>query len=162
MLTFLATTSFQNQYDTNAKIKTLFIYNFTRYIYWPSEYKTGSFVVGVLGDSPLYRELLEMSKTKKVFDQEFEIVKFNSTDEIKKCHILLVPTKEDGKLNDCISKTSSFSTLVVTEKQGLGKIAGINFIIQNNKQKFELNKSNLENKKLKVSSDLLSLAILVN
>ena len=29
--------------DTNAKIKAVFIYNFTKYIEWPQEYKTGEF-----------------------------------------------------------------------------------------------------------------------
>ncbi len=155
-------TSFQNQYDTNAKIKALFVYNFTKYIEWPNEYKTGDFIIGILGESAVVESLQEMAKTKKVFDQNIQVVQYKNTAEIKKCHMLIIPEKEDDKVNECLSKTSSQSTLIVTEKAGLGKIAGINFVIVQSKQKFELNKNNLENRKLKVSSNLLSLAIVVN
>ena len=56
----------------------------------------------------------------------------------------------------------SNSTLIITEKQGLvDKGAGINFIIKNNHQKFELNKKNVEKYKLKVSSNLEALAFSV-
>ena len=52
--------------------------------------------------------------------------------------------------------------LIITEKEGLvEKGAGINFIIKNNRQKFELNKKNVEKYKLKVSSNLEALAFTV-
>jgi hypothetical protein len=54
------------------------------------------------------------------------------------------------------------NTLIITEKQGLvEKGAGINFVIKNNRQKFELNKKNVERYKLKVSSNLEALAFTV-
>lgn len=154
--------SFQSQYDTNSKIKALFIYNFSKYIEWPDDYKSGDFIVGIVGETPLTKELEMMSKTKKVFNQAIVIQKYNSTSDIKKCHMLLVPFKEDAKVSECIQKTNQFSTLVVTEKDGLAKQSGINFVVIQNKQKFQLNKLNIEKRNLKVSSSLLSLAIVVN
>jgi len=41
------------------------------------------------------------------------------------------------------------------------KGAAINFVVRENKQKFELSKKNIENQKLKVSSSLEALAITV-
>ena len=50
--------------DTNSKMKAIFIMNFTKLIEWPKAYREGDFVVGVVGESPLYTELIKMAKTK--------------------------------------------------------------------------------------------------
>jgi hypothetical protein len=41
------------------------------------------------------------------------------------------------------------------------KGSGINFVVKNNRQKFELNKNNVEKYKLKISSNLEALAFSV-
>jgi len=52
------------------------------------------------------------------------------------------------------------SALIVTDKEGLAsKGAAINFVIVENKQKIELNKSNIERYKLKVAEQLVSMAV---
>ena len=52
------------------------------------------------------------------------------------------------------------SALIVTDKAGLAtKGSAINFIIVDNKQKIELNKSNIEKYKLKVASTLVEMAL---
>lgn len=61
-----------------------------------------------------------------------------------------------------LKKTKSGGTLVVTEQEGLvDKGAGINFVVRDNKQKFELNTKSLTGQKLKVSSNLEALAVVV-
>ncbi len=115
------------------KLQSIFIYNFTKYIEWPASYTSGNFIIGVLGQSPLTKELNNLSKTKKVLNQPIVINKFKN-----------------------------ISTLIITEKKGMAKQgAGINFVIVNNKQKFELNKANISKYNLKVSPNLINLAILV-
>lgn len=154
----------QPKVDTNAKIKAVFLYNFTKYIEWPSSYKSGNFVVGVLGaNSSLYKELSIMSRTKKVANQDFEIQTYKSISEIdEKVHILYVPDEESPKLKEAIQKLNGKSTLIVTESPGLStQGAGINFVIVDNRQKFELNKSNVERHNLKVSKSLEDLALVV-
>ncbi|CAG0983690.1 hypothetical protein FLAV_01908 [Flavobacteriales bacterium] len=150
-------------YDTNAKIKSVFIYNFTKYIEWPKNYRQGNFIVGVLGESSLYKELENMAKTKKVANQDIELVKFNDSKAISNCHILIIPPDRSDELNNAIKQVKKNSTLIITEKEGLTKEgAAINFIVQTNKQKFELSKTNVEKYNLKVNSSLESLAIVVN
>lgn len=154
-------TGFQG-YNTNAKIKSLFIYNFTKYIEWPSSYKKGNFVIGVLGESPLYPELYQFLKSKKASLQPFEIKRFEQVSDITNCHIVLLPRGRSDELDACLKKIGSNSTLVITEQDGLAKKgAGINFVIENNRQKFELNKHQVEQRDLKISNNLLNLAILV-
>lgn len=148
--------------DTNSKMKAIFIMNFTKLIEWPKSYREGNFVVGVIGNSPLYSELTKMSKTKKVANQSLQIKKYSTSKDIGKCHILYVSKNQSQEISAVLKKVKSNSTLIITEKQGLvEKGAGINFVIKNNRQKFELNKKNVEKYKLKVSSNLEALAFTV-
>lgn len=148
--------------DTNAKIKAVFIYNFTRYIEWPKSYKSGDFTIGVVGETPLYTELTKMTQTKKVANQVLKVRKFKSAAEVSQCHILYVAKEKSGDLNAVLKQVKGNSTLIVTEQDGLvDKGAGINFVIKNNRQKFELNKGNVMKYKLKISSNLEALAYTV-
>ncbi|MGL4596111.1 MAG: YfiR family protein [Bacteroidia bacterium] len=150
--------------DANARLKSVFLYNFTRYIEWPEEYKTGNFVINVYGsNSGLLMELNNMAKVKTVGSQKIEIKQTTLLDGIGKPHILYVTPENSAQLSDIITKLKGKSTLLVTEKPGLaGKGSAINFVIVENKQKFELNKTNAEKYSLKVSSALVNLAIPVD
>jgi len=150
--------------DTGAKVKAVFIYNFTKYIEWPAEYQSGEFTIGILGSSDaLFSELVKMSKVKKVSNQSFSIQTIDNIKDIEKPHILYIPQDSDINLTQAVEKLKGKSTLIVTEKPGLArKGSGINFIFEGNRQKFELNKSNIESHNLKVASNLEKLAVLVN
>ncbi len=148
--------------DTNAKYKVMFVYNFTKYFEWPQSYKEGNFLIGILGNSPLISELDKMAFSKSAGSQQFEIRKFLSIREVENCHMLIVAPDVATPLSEIISKIKKNSTLLITEKQGFAKQgAAINFVVQNNKPAFELNKSSAEKQDLKVSTNLLSLAIVV-
>jgi len=150
-------------YDTNAKIKAVYIYNFTKYIEWPKDYRETSFVIGVLGDTPLFNELEKISSTKKVFDQAIEVKKFTTASDLNKCHILYISSENKEPYSTVVSKIKTFSTLIVTDTPGMAtKGSAINFVIKANRQKFELNESNAVKYNLKVSNSLEALAILVN
>jgi hypothetical protein len=140
--------SMQQDFDTVNKMRSLYIYNFTKYIDWPAAYKEGSFIIGLVGDSPMFDELVKLSKDKKAVNQTIEIKKFSDPGSITKCHILVIPREAVEKINvnDAITKAKNYSTLVVTEKDGMAKQgAGINFVVVDNKLKFELNKGRVEN-----------------
>jgi hypothetical protein len=160
---FRPTTSTQ-KVDTNAKIKAVFIYNFAKYIEWPSEYKSGEFTIGILGENAaLYSELDKMSKAKKISNQSFSIRTFDSANTLDNPHILYIPESSTDKLAAVISKLSGKSTLIVTEQPGLAKKgAAINFVVVGSRQQFELNKANITSRNLKVASTLEQLGIAVN
>ena len=156
-------TAKRDNYDTNAKLKALYVYNFTKYIEWPASYKQGDFVIGILGDSPLFKELNTMAQTKKAGNQTIQVQKYSAASSIGRCHMLILPPAKGATIGDAVKRIQGNSTLVIGEQNGLAtRGAGINFVVLNNKQKYELNKSNIEKYNLKVSSNLLSLAILVN
>ncbi|MBL4652036.1 MAG: YfiR family protein [Flavobacteriales bacterium] len=153
----------KQNFDTNAKMKAVFVYNFTRYIEWPDEYKQGNFIIGLLGETSITDELNKVAATKKAVNQTIEIKKFSSLSDVSECHILYVSSKNSGDLASALQKTKGRSTLVITEQEGLAaKGAGISFKIVANRQKFEINKGSIEKRKMTVGSALLSLAIVVD
>ncbi|MGQ0827195.1 MAG: YfiR family protein [Bacteroidota bacterium] len=149
--------------EANAKIKAIYIYNFTKYIEWPTNYREGNFVVGVLGsNSALLNELSKMANSKTVGSQKFEIRNISSCSATDKYNIVYVLSDNSAQITDVINKMKGKSTLIVTDKPGLAKQgAGINFIINDNKQKIELNRANIEKYKLKVASTLVEMAVAV-
>ena len=148
--------------DTITRIKTIFLYQFTKYIEWPETYKAGNFVIGVYGETPVHKGLETMAKTKKTATQSFEIKKFNSISEISKCHVLFVAANKSAEVKTVLAKVKTQSTLLVTEKTGLAlQGASINFVSKDNKQKFEMNKGAILKQKLRVNGKLEALAILV-
>jgi hypothetical protein len=149
--------------DPNAKIKVIFIYNFTKYIEWPSTYKQGDFLIGVLGSTSLLPDLENLAKTKTIGSQKCVVKSFATVKDIQKCHILFIPTEKSDELENVLKKIKGMSTLVVTEKEGLARKGSvINFVNVENKQKFELNKTNASKKGLIVSSNLMSLGIVID
>ena len=43
--------------DVDYKAYTLFVYHFMKYVEWPEAQSKGDFVVCILGDSPIQKEL---------------------------------------------------------------------------------------------------------
>jgi hypothetical protein len=146
--------------DKEYKLKAAFIYNFIQYIDWsvtsPKEY-----VIGVIGASPIEEDLREIALTKTANDKKIIVHKFSSSDDLSSCNIIFIPREASGSLETVLSRASK-GTLVVSEKPGCGKQgSAINFVIVDNKLKFETNLKALNSAGLKASSQLLKLAIII-
>jgi hypothetical protein len=140
----------------------LFVYSFTRYIQWPEALNQGDFEILVLGDSPVTEELNTMAQTKRVGDRAIKVSKINAVADIKKCHILFIPSSQSDKLNEVLQRVSSKPILVMTEQSGLGGLGScVNFITKDGKLAFELNQSALSRQNLKASMELTRIAIMI-
>ena len=150
--------------ESNARIKAIYIYNFTKYIEWPENYREGTFIIGFIGNnSALFNELSKMALSKKVGTQSIEIRNISTIDDNTKFNIIFVLSDNSGQLTDVITKAKGKSTLMITEKPGMAqKGAAINFIVEDNKQKIEMNKANIEKYKLKVATNLVQMSKQVN
>lgn len=149
-----------NSRSQTAKLQSVFIYNFIKYMEWPDSYQTGDFVIGVLGNSAIVSSLNSMAKHKKTFgSQPIRIKVFHSPSQIQKCHILFIPKKNTAKIRQAVNKIGANSTVIITEDENmLSKGATINFVIRNNRQRFELSRENAAKQKVKVSGYLVKLA----
>lgn len=146
----------------NYQLHSVFVYSFTRYVQWPEEMNRGDFEIQVLGDSPILAELKKMAESKKVGERTIRIHQINSVAEIKRCNILFVPADKSAQINDILSKVGATSTLTVTEQAGLGtKGSAINFINKDGKLAFEMNQAVLNKQRLKASTELTRLAIVI-
>ncbi len=152
-------------YDINAKMKGLFIYNFSRYIKWPEPMESGDFIIGLFGDyDGLYQELKIMSQNKKVGDQSFVVEKYNNIDQINRSHIIYIVSENSDQLPQVIKKMedNDYKTLILTDKEGLArKGAAINFYYSESKQRMEINEDNVTKYGLIMSSQLMTVARVV-
>ena len=140
-----------------SKYKSLFTLSFIRYVGWPEETKQGDFVIGVLKDREVANWLKSLSKGKKFGFQNVVIKEFKSTSEITDCQVLFVSNAVNmAKYSTAIiNKTGGKNTLIITEKDGATKYVGmINFVIKDNKLKFEIKKDNASKFGLPISSKL--------
>ncbi|MCS6821573.1 MAG: YfiR family protein [Microscillaceae bacterium] len=157
----LSTISYMYGQTGDYKFHKIFIANFIKYIKWPESYQTGDFVIGVLGESPIIAELQDLAKTKTAGNQKIIVKKFPATNKITTCHMIFIPNAESDKLNEVKRILDGKSTLIMTEKANMcqqGSIA--NFILQNGRWRFELNKAAADKAKLNISVNLTKVAIM--
>lgn len=75
--------------------------------------------------------------------------------------MLFITADKSNLITAAVQKVAKNNTLVIGENAGqIKKGAVINFVYQQNKQKFELSKTNAEKSGLTVSSSLVNMAIL--
>jgi YfiR/HmsC-like len=160
-LLLLGTVTFAQQ-ETDYAVQANIIYHFTKYIDWPDSKKSGDFVIGIIGDSPLYGELKTNIANKKVGNQKIVIKRFSATALIFNCHILFIGDEESESIKKIDSRTANAATLLVSESEGLAKKgACINFIVVADRLKLEINKNNIEERGLSIASELLQLGKIV-
>ncbi|MCG8310299.1 MAG: YfiR family protein [Cytophagales bacterium] len=160
----LATTIANSGYGQKEKYQSLFIYNFTKYIKWPESYNPNRFVIGVIGSSKILESLNAMTAAKKktVNGKVLEIKKYSSVSEIDDCNILFISEDMSGELGQIEHETSSKPVLIVTDVPGLAAQGSmVNFVEQDGKIKFELNRASVDRRGLIVSGSLINLAILI-
>jgi hypothetical protein len=150
--------------DIDYKAYTLFVYNFMKYVEWPEDQSKGDFVVGVLGDSPIQKELQTLASTKKLKGRTIVVKKYNSPEEAKDCHLLYISSSKSGSVKTLKEQLKNNPVLVVGEREGLAKKgASISFVtLEDDELKFDINKKEIEQHQLKIASSLVNLGIVVN
>ncbi len=142
-----------------AKAQAMFIYNFSRLIEWPASYKTGSFVIGILGAGDIINELQAYTTGKKVGTQEIIVRQYNEPGEVNKCHILFVTFAKTKIMSNLLNSVGNKSTLIITEKNGaVNEGSAINFVVIGDKLKFEISERNATKYGIKYSSKLTEMA----
>lgn len=150
--------------DINYKSQSLFIYQFTKYISWPTAAQEGEFVIGVFGNSPILQELELMAALKRAGSGQRIVVKqLRSLEELDGIHVLYLASSKSRELSGILEKLEGTATLVVAERGGLAKKgASINFIVlDNDNLRFEVNQLALEAHQLKMSDELLKYGYIV-
>ena len=161
-LSFMSLSKIKAQHETDYKVHANIIYRFTKYIDWPTNKKSGDFIIGIVGDSPLFDELKALSATKTVGSQKIVVVKMSPSASSYNCHILFITDEESNSLKKIAALTAGSATLIVSESEGLARKGScINFITVDERLKLEINKVNVEQRDLRIASELLELGIII-
>lgn len=166
-LTLFTFTSINNQTgnnefrDTQSTLKALYIYNFATLTDWPSDYKKGDFIIGVMSTNEyVYKELSKKYSGKSIGSQKIQIVRYSSPSSIDNPNILFLDKSSSKLLSAVTSQLKNNSTLLVTNKtNALNAGSVINFVEVDNKQSYEINVRNAKKRKLVIASKLIELAI---
>lgn len=143
------------------KFHSVFVYNFTKYIQWPNA--SNEFNIGILGGDPGAMESFKtMAEIKSSGSSKFIVTNVNNASQASNCQILFIPEGASNQLESIAGSLAGKPVLIITEKSGLIKKGScINFITVDGKLNIELNREAVEGAGLKVSGQLMALAILV-
>lgn len=150
--------------ETDYKAYTLFIYNFMKYVEWPEAQSKGDFVLAVIGDSPISKELQALATAKKIKGRNIILRKCNTVEDTYGCHLVFVPNSKSSMVKALKDQTKDKPVLIVGEREGLAKKgAGLSFVtLDDDELKFDINKKEIEGHQLKISSQLVSLGTVIN
>ncbi|HMG58347.1 MAG TPA: YfiR family protein [Burkholderiales bacterium] len=153
------------QADTQAdeyRVKAAFLYKFGSYIEWPS----GSFAradspvaIGVMGADALADELVQIVAGRNVNGRPVRVRKLRPGDPIGGLHVLFVGRADGGRLAEILAAAKGQALLTVTESEGgleLGSM--INFVVVEDKVRFDIAPPPSESSNLKISARLLGVA----
>ncbi|MCU0431338.1 MAG: YfiR family protein [Cytophagaceae bacterium] len=146
----------------NEKLTCLFVYNFIKYIEWPSP-PSASYKLAVISSPEFYSEMKKVLEGKTKGTKPIELVRISIGEISSDIHVLFVEKSFSSKIPVALEKASA-NTLVVSQNvNNLSKTKSINIYIdeEDSKMKFEINQSQLEKRGFKIPADLLRLGTVV-
>jgi len=163
------------------QIKAAFLYNFLKFVDWPQgkTFDTNEpVVIGIIGSAPLENAFKPIEgKAEDVHGKTVVVKYFKSFEELmksgenskdnlqkelealRKCHLLFICSSEQKNLSQILDAVKDSYVLTVGESPefiGLGGI--INFVLEDEKMRFEINVAAADKAQLKIRSQLLRLA----
>jgi hypothetical protein len=143
-------------------LKAVFLFNFAKFVEWPADgavNNTGPIVIGVLGDDPFGEDLDRVIMGKTVNNRPLATRRYRSIQDVEGCHILFVSESEKKNLPVIFKQTRNSGILTVGDTENFTQQGGmINFVLEDNKVRFEINVAAALQENLKISSQLLKLA----
>jgi len=144
------------------QVKAAFLYKFLNFIEWPPqsfERPDTPLVIGVLGADALAEELAAMVNARTAGGHPVETRKIRRGDSVAELHVLFVGRTDSAALPDLLGSAKSRSLLTVTESDdALAHGSTINFVVVDNKVRFDVALGPAEQRNLKISSRLLAVA----
>lgn len=159
---------FASQYDTlvaeESEVKVTLLYKFIKFIEWPKKVfleDSDAFNFCILGENP-FGDALDLIKGKKVDHKTMVIQKCHDLEEVDKCHILYISSSEENRLMDILKSINGLSILTVGDMRKFSQNGGIiNFYMENDTVRFEINIDAVNRSGLNISSKLLRLAKII-
>jgi hypothetical protein len=146
-----------------SQVKAAFVYNFTKFIQWPSRtLPPGESKISLcaLGEDPL-GDILESLTGKITSGRQLSVRRITGVEDAGRCQIVYIGRSEREQVRN-ILKGIKEGVLTIGEMNHFASFGGIiNFVIVENRVTFEINTDAAERAGLKISSQLLKLAKIV-
>jgi hypothetical protein len=149
-------------------IKAGYIYNFAKLIDWPSKafpQPDSPIVIGILGEDPFGPIMDRIVADKKINGRTIVVKRLKWTKDLKSvkdCNILFVSSSEKEHFESVLGGMKGLPILTIGDAPGFARRGGImNFILEDNKVRFEVNVEAAKDADLTISSRLLTLARIV-
>ncbi len=143
-------------------LKSVFLYNFCRFIDWPAAAFTGPsdpIVIGILGEDPFGPLLDEAVEGETFRGRSIRIEHYRTPREIGRCHLLFVSASETGRMNEILAAIGGRSIVTVGESEDFIARGGmIALAADRNRVRLLINPDPLRAARLDVSSKLLRVA----
>lgn len=144
------------------QLKAAFLYNFAKFVEWPSRAlpeSSPSLTLCVLGEDPFGSDLDQTIEGKTINGKVLVSRRFKGIQGLEVCQILFISASERRRMGQILEALKDLSLLTISETDRFAKLGGvINFTMEQNKIRFEINVDAAERKGLKISSKLLKLA----
>ena len=144
------------------RVKAAFIFHFAQLVDWPAEKATGtdnSLVLCTLGEDP-FQGLLEGTVAGKAIGNRILRVRhLGQPQDMQACQIVFLGRAQSKHIPTLVSTLHQAPVLTVGETAGFLDAGGmIDFLLEDNKVRFEVNLDAAESADLKIGSRLLVLA----
>ncbi|HEX2711650.1 MAG TPA: YfiR family protein [Candidatus Acidoferrales bacterium] len=155
----------QSEPPPEYQIKAAFLYNFAKFVEWPADAFAdphAPLVLGIVGEDPFGSVLDKLVLDKTVNGRGLLIKRLKHGPDLRNCHILFVSSSERKRVAQILESLQGASVLTVGETQRFAQSGGvIDFILEENKVRFEINSDAAARARLNISSKLLALARIV-
>jgi hypothetical protein len=116
-------------------------------------------VIGVSGKTPLADELEKLVKDKAVNGHPLLVKRAQNPEELRACHVVFVGVGDAKRIPEIFMVLKYSSVLTVGESQQFGELGGmINFVLEGDKVRFEIDVDSASRAGLKINAQLQKLA----
>ena len=160
----VTSTDAQQQKLGEYEVKAAFMYNFLKFIEWPDkaffDYHT-TINLCVLGKDP-FGSTLDFIQGETINNKKIIIKYHYDIDGLEKCNVLFISSSEKERLTKILQTLGGLNILTISDTKSFAQQGVlINFHMEENKVRFEINQDAVNRSKLKISSKLLKLANIV-
>jgi hypothetical protein len=150
------------QKASESQLKAAVLYNFAKFVEWPSKSlpaPNSPFVVGIMGEDSFRGDLDQTVEGKDASGHPFVVKRLKNISEARECHILFISPSERRRVGEIIEAIGDAPVLTVSEMEHFLQSGGmVNFLMEGNKVRFEINDGPARRAGLRISSKLLNLA----
>jgi hypothetical protein len=144
------------------RVKAAFLYKFGSYVDWPAqtfERMDSPMIIGVVGADSLADELAQIVAGRTINGRPLIIKKLRRGEPLTGLHILFVGRMEEARMTDALAAARGSATLVVTESNNaIPPGSMINFVLVDDKVRFDIALPPAQQGNLKISARLLGVA----